>query len=58
MQWGTDEQERRYLPEIVRGRRPIRDLLLQPYAGTDLASISTRARQHHRLSTDIARVVR
>lgn len=40
---GTDEQKRRYLPDLAAGRRRTGVGLTEPDAGSDLQSISTRA---------------
>jgi alkylation response protein AidB-like acyl-CoA dehydrogenase len=43
MQWGTDEQKRTYLPGILGGETHFAIGYSEPGAGTDLASLSTRA---------------
>jgi len=40
---GTDEQKRRYLPELATGERRTGIALTEPGAGTDLQGIQTRA---------------
>lgn len=42
---GTDEQKRRYLPDLAAGRRRTGVGLTEPDAGSDLQGISTRARR-------------
>ncbi|MFQ5516887.1 MAG: acyl-CoA dehydrogenase family protein [Acidimicrobiia bacterium] len=41
--FGTEEQKRAYLPEIAAGRMRLAMGLTEPDAGSDLASLSTRA---------------
>src|SRR3712207_4571532 len=43
MSWGTEEQKREFLPKILRGEMHFSIGYSEPGAGTDLASLTTRA---------------
>lgn len=43
LQWGTEEQRRKYLPDLARGRRIGAFGLTEPNAGSDVAAIQATA---------------
>jgi glutaryl-CoA dehydrogenase (non-decarboxylating) len=45
MQWGTEEQKRRWLPKLATGERVGAFGLTEPNAGSDAINITTRARK-------------
>lgn len=46
LRWGTEEQKRRYLPDLASGRRLGCYCLTEPTAGSDAMSVRTTARLH------------
>jgi acyl-CoA dehydrogenase family member 9 len=44
--FGTDEQKERYLPDLASGRKLAAFALTEPNAGSDVASMETRAERH------------
>ncbi|MBX5475892.1 MAG: acyl-CoA dehydrogenase family protein [Clostridia bacterium] len=45
LQWGTEEQKRRYLPDLATGRRLAAFGLTEPDAGSDVAGMKSTARR-------------
>lgn len=45
MQWGTDEQKQRWLPDLATGKRLAGFGLTEPNAGSDAANLKTTARK-------------
>lgn len=44
LHFGTEEQKRRYLPEVAKGRTVTAVAITEPQAGSDVTAIRTRAR--------------